>query len=173
MNIIPIEVRLAARDDASLLTPLFQAMYADWGVEPPKTRDGLETAVADAMNDPVNGCEILIAVTGDACAGFAVFGEVFEPAYLTPGGFLRDIFVLPEYRRQGVGSALMQHLFREAQTRKWGSLDWHVNRLDFEARTFFEILAPDGYQVNRLVHRIEGEILEKLAYSGEVTRDVK
>lgn len=165
LDMTSITVRLAGCDEASQLAPMFRAMYAEWGVEPPFVGEGLEASLAAAIKASGDSCVVLIAMDGEACAGFAVFGEVFEPAYLKPGGFLRDVFVLPGSRRRGVGTALMRAVLREADRRGWASLDWHVNRLDFDARTFFEVLAPDGYQVSRLVHRIDGETLANLAYS--------
>jgi len=156
-----ITVRLADSNDVPHLAPLLQAMFADWESTSPVAESELVLKLMEAVSTKTFQLQILVAVIDGKLVGFAAFGEVFEPAFLGPGGFLRDIFVLPPYRRKGIGAELMRHVLLEAGRRHWVSIDWHVNRLDFEARTFFEMVAPDGYNVDRLVHRIEGEALAK------------
>lgn len=156
-----ITVRLAGPDDVLHLASLFQAMFADWGAEPPVTESEMTLKLKEAVATTTPQFEILVAVIDSKLVGFAAFGEVYEPAFMGTGGFLRDVFVLPACRRQGAGAELIRQLLIEAGRRHWVSLDWHVNRLDFEARTFFEMVVPDGYNVDRLVHRIEGETLTK------------
>lgn len=160
-----ITVRLAEPDDAHHLAQLFRAMFVDWDVASPIADSDMTLTLQDVISatGPQFGV-FVAAMEGEHC-GFAAFGEVFEPAFMGVGGFLRDVFVLPDYRRRGVGGELIRQLLIEAGRRQWVSLDWHVNRMDFEARTFFEMMVPDGYNVDRLVHRIEGETLAKNAQS--------
>jgi len=160
---LSVTVRFATPGDMPALGRLFEAMYADWGVAAPAQGNDLAANLTDAMMSEDGRFEVLIAVLEGEGVGFAAFGTVFEPAFLGSGGFLRDVFVVPQHRRKGAGANLMHFLLAEAGKRQWVSLDWHVNRLDFDARTFFEIIAPDSYTVDRLVHRIEGETLTKQA----------
>ena len=156
-----LNVSVAGPDDAPDLALLICAMFREWEADPPVGVKTLEECIEAAVARETGRMEALIARRDREAIGFAAFGEVYEPAFLGSGCFLRDIFVLPGYRRRGVGSGLMGALYREAAARSWVSIDWHVNRLDFDARTFFEMQAPDGYSVDRLVHRIDGEALKR------------
>ena len=49
--------------------------------------------------------------------GYAVFFETYSTFRATPTFYLEDIFVLPEYRRRGIGSALLRHCIRLAHDR--------------------------------------------------------
>ena len=160
---LSVTVRFAVPGDMPALGRLFEAMYEDWGVSAPADVNDMTAILENAIMAKDGQFEALIAKFGDESIGFAAFGSVFEPAFMGTGGFLRDVFVVPQHRRKGAGANLMHFLLAEAGKRQWVSLDWHVNRLDFDARTFFEIIAPDSYTVDRLVHRIEGETLTKQA----------
>lgn len=162
-----VNLRIAGPKDAKDLSVLFEAMFQEWGVETSAITGNLEASLRRALDSDGKDAVFLIAEMDGSDCGFAGFGEVFEPAFLRPAAFLRDVYVLPVSRRKGVGAALMRRLFLMAEERDWVSIDWHVNRLDFEARTFFEMVAPDGYTVDRLVHRLEGNALSNQVQSAK------
>ena len=47
--------------------------------------------------------EVVIGYAGDEPAGFAVFFQTFSTFLGVPGMYLEDIFVVPTWRRQGLG----------------------------------------------------------------------
>jgi GNAT superfamily N-acetyltransferase len=68
--------------------------------------------------------------------GFAIYFHNYSSFLAKPGLYLEDLFVLPEYRRNGIGEAL----FREVAARgvgrgcgrfEWAVLDWNTPALDF------------------------------------------
>jgi len=73
-------------------------------------------------------------------AGPAVGLAIWFPTYSTflgrPGIWLEDLFVRPEARGAGVGTALLRHLFDRAGDGRveWAVLDWNQPSIDFYGR---------------------------------------
>ena len=100
-------------------------------------------------------------------AGFAVFSPVYAIDVGTEDVFLSDFFVRQAYRRSGIGKNLMAALARLCLERGWPRIDWHVYRLDFDARTFYDMLNPDSFKLDHLSYRVEGDEIAALAAKGE------
>jgi len=72
--------------------------------------------------------------------GHAVGLAVWFPTYSTfvgrPGIWLEDLFVRPEARGAGIGTALLQHLFDRVGGGRveWAVLDWNEPSIDFYER---------------------------------------
>ena len=63
--------------------------------------------------------------------GYALIFETYSSFLARPSLYLEDIFVLPEYRGRGIGSALLRHCIRLADERgcgraEWTCLDWNT-----------------------------------------------
>lgn len=111
-------------------------------------------------------CLIARAHAGDRgqdALGFAMFSTVYEAAFVGNGVFLRDIYVRESARGKGAGKALMIALARLCVEQGYQRIDWHADRLDLHARTFYEMIAPDSFKLNRLSYRIEGAEIARLS----------
>ncbi len=91
--------------------------------------------------------EAIVAELGDLTIGFALFFPTYSTFLTQPGFHLEDVFVLPEYRRQGVGKALMTAVAKIARDRgcgrlEWSVLEWNQNAIDFYQR-FGATVLPD------------------------------
>jgi GNAT superfamily N-acetyltransferase len=91
--------------------------------------------------------EAIVAELGDLTIGFALFFPTYSTFLTQPGLHLEDVFVLPEYRRQGVGKALMTAVAKIARDRgcgrlEWSVLEWNQNAIDFYQR-FGATVLPD------------------------------
>ena len=80
--------------------------------------------------------EAIVAELGDLTVGFALFFPTYSTFLTQPGIHLEDVFVQPEYRRQGVGKALMTAIAKIAHDRgcgrlEWSVLDWNQNAIEF------------------------------------------
>jgi GNAT superfamily N-acetyltransferase len=80
--------------------------------------------------------EAIVAELGDLTIGFALFFPTYSTFLTQPGIHLEDVFVQPEYRRQGVGKALMTTIAKIAHDRgcgrlEWSVLDWNQNAIEF------------------------------------------
>jgi GNAT superfamily N-acetyltransferase len=100
-------------------------------------------------------------------AGFAVWFLNYSTWTGTHGIFLEDLFVKPEFRGRGYGTALLVHLAQECVAKgyhrlKWSVLDWNQPSIDFYNSLGAESL--DEWTEFRLT----GEALMKLAGSPSV-----
>ena len=78
------------------------------------------------LQDPKSKVEVLLAFWSGEPVGFALFFENFSTFLGKPGLYLEDLFVLPEFRTRGIGTALMARLIEIAQERKYGRVEWAV-----------------------------------------------
>lgn len=113
--------------------------------------------------------EVILAFADGAPAGFALFFHNYSTFLARRGLYLEDLFVLPEYRGQGIGLALLRELARLAVERQCGRMEWSVLTWNEPAIGFYEKLgarAMDGWKV----YRLTGDSLEKVAASAEAAQ---
>jgi GNAT superfamily N-acetyltransferase len=79
-----------------------------------------------------------------------------------PGLYLEDIFVLPAYRRRGIGKALLKAVARLAADRGCGRLEWSVLDWNASAIAFYEGLGASVLPEWRIC-RVTAEALTVLA----------
>src|SRR4051812_16168730 len=73
-----------------------------------------EEHLRETLFGPKPGAEVLLADCDRECAGFAVFFASYSTFLAQPGIYLEDLYVKPDLRGKGVGSALLQRLARIA-----------------------------------------------------------
>lgn len=144
-----IGVRIATREDATLLLPMFEVFYGDHlavhGV--PALEERLEAA---ASVDTV-----LLALLDGQPAGFASVRLLPEIETECLHAELSDLYVDEAHRRHGVGRALMQSAEQLARDRR-GSRMVVTAGLDNEgARAFYRALGYVEFGVT-LDHALEG-----------------
>ncbi len=85
--------------------------------------------------------EALLAegASGEAL-GFALFFGTYSTFLTRPGLYLEDLFVRPEARRRGIGTALLRALGQLARERNLGRLEWAVLDWNTAAIAFYEKL---------------------------------
>jgi GNAT superfamily N-acetyltransferase len=111
--------------------------------------------------------EAIVAELGDLTIGFALFFPTYSTFLTQPGLHLEDVFVLPEYRRQGVGKALMTAVAKIARDRgcgrlEWSVLEWNQNAIDFYQR-FGATVLPDWKTC-----RMSAETLAEIAMKPQI-----
>ena len=105
---------------------------------------------------------VVIAEWDGAPAGFALFFYNYSTWRGTPGIFLEDLFVKPEFRGKGIGKALLAHLAKIAvdegcERYNWNVLDWNTPAIEFYESLGAKVLKE------WLIMRVDGEELKKLA----------
>lgn len=80
--------------------------------------------------------EVIFAVCDSKEIGFALFFHNFSTFLGRAGIYLEDLFVLPEYRGNGYGKALLKKLAEITVERgcgrlEWCCLDWNKPSIDF------------------------------------------
>ena len=106
--------------------------------------------------------EALIGEVDGEPAGFALFHGTFSTWECRPGIWLEDLFVLPEFRRFGVGGRLLGQLAKITVDRGytrlgWAALDWNELALGFYRRLGADVL--DEWKM----HRLSGDALRAVA----------
>lgn len=80
--------------------------------------------------------EVLLAEVNSQTIGFALFFHNFSTFQGRAGIYLEDLFVLPDFRGNGYGKALLRHLAQLTLERgcgrlEWVCLDWNQPSIDF------------------------------------------
>ena len=155
-------IRLASRSDASLILTLIRelAAYERLAHEVVATED----ALAKTLFGPQPQAYVLIAETDGEPAGFALFFHNYSTFLGRPGIYLEDLFVLPDFRSQGIGGALLAALARLAVERGCGRLEWSVLGWNEPAIGFYQRMGATVMDEWRIC-RLTGEALVKVAGS--------
>jgi GNAT superfamily N-acetyltransferase len=116
--------------------------------------------------------EVLVGVVVDALAaqeivGMALYFYNYSTFRTQPGIYLEDLFVLPQYRGQGIGKALLTTLAGIAVERdcgrfEWSVLDWNTPSIEFYEYMGAEVL-PDWR-----ICRVTGDTLQRMAQLSEM-----
>jgi GNAT superfamily N-acetyltransferase len=111
--------------------------------------------------------EAIVAELEMQTIGFALFFPTYSTFLTQPGIHLEDVFVQPEYRRQGVGKALMTAMAKIAHDRgcgrlEWSVLDWNQNAIEFYQQ-LGAIVLPDWKTC-----RMSAETLAEIAMKPQI-----
>lgn len=147
-----VQVRSAQPADTEALFGLIQALAAYEKLSDSVTgsaellrshlfgdRPFAEALVAEAR--PIDGDE---ATLGEATlVGLALFFYNYSTFLTKPGIYLEDLFVLPAYRGQGVGKALLQGTIERGRAQHCGRVEWSVLDWNAPAIAFYEHMGAD------------------------------
>ncbi|MGD1896542.1 MAG: GNAT family N-acetyltransferase [Phormidesmis sp.] len=104
-------------------------------------------------------------VEGNVVASATYFYN-FSTFLMKPGIYLEDLFVLPDYRRQGIATALLKHLANHAIEQGCGRFEWSVLDWNVDAIAVYKKLG--AVLMNEwTVCRVDGKALSSLAHLGE------
>ena len=153
-------VRPAQAADIELIYSLIVAL-AEYERAPGEV-SGTPELLAQWLFGDAPAAEALIGEVDGAPAGFALFHGTFSTWECRPGLWLEDLFVLPEYRRFGVGGRLLSAVARVAVERgytrlTWTALDWNELALSFYRKIGATVL--DEWTN----HRLSGTTLQAVA----------
>jgi GNAT superfamily N-acetyltransferase len=160
-----ITIRPMTEDDADAIADMWLALVAyHQALDPelpgaaPGGQHRYARRIIDRLNDPYT--RTLVAENSDGRVIGFVLGmvvDLMQDIFAQQlGGFLADIYVEPDYRRQGVGKALVNGLkdwFREMRIT---TFEWHVAARNPDGLAFWR--AVGGREIMlRMRADIEGE----------------
>ena len=95
-----------------------------------------EADFARALFGPTPRCKALFAERNGEAVGFALWFYNFSTFAGRPGLYVEDVFVLPEQRGHGIGTAIFRELARRAVAEgcarmEWSVLDWNAPSIKF------------------------------------------
>ncbi len=106
----------------------------------------------------------LICSINEQPAGFAVYFYNYSTWLGKPGLYLEDLYVHPEHRGSGAGTALLKHLAGIAAAKGCGRFEWSVLDWNEPAIKFYESLGARP-QDEWIIYRMTEETLAALADS--------
>ena len=152
-------IRQAERKDCAIILSFIQALaeYENMLDDVVADEALLEEWIFDKQK-----AEVIFAVADGKEVGFALYFHNFSTFLGRAGIYLEDLFVLPEYRGNGYGKALLQRLAAIAVERgcgrlEWSCLDWNQPSIDFYL-SLGAVRMEDW-----TTYRMTGETLQKFA----------
>jgi ribosomal protein S18 acetylase RimI-like enzyme len=90
--------------------------------------------------------ELVVAELNDRLAGYALYLDIYEPAYAARGIYLADLFVRDGTRGRGIGKRMIEAVAAAAQERGRTFVWWVAQPSNTAALSFYRKLAPDLIQ---------------------------
>jgi len=124
--------------------------------------EATEDDVREALFGDWPAAEAVLAYAGAEVVGYAMFYHTFSTLLGKRGLYLEDLFVVPAFRKRGVGRRLLSAVARIAVERRCGRLEWSVLKWNESAIRFYESLGavPMGEWI---VYRLAGDALARAA----------
>ena len=154
-----MEIRFAKREDTAKILRFIRALaeYEKLSGEVVATEALLEEWLFDKGK-----AEVIFAVEDGKELGFALFFHNFSTFLGRAGIYLEDLFVLPECRGRGYGTALLKKLAALAVERGCGRLEWSCLDWNSPSIGFYKALGAVPME-EWTVFRVAGETLRTLA----------
>lgn len=158
-SLFVLTVRSATSNDIPVLLGLIDALADYERLERPSA-EARERLVRDGFGERPLFNAYVAELNGDP-AGYAITFYTYSSFLARPTLFLEDLFVLPDYRRRGVGRAIFRFLAREAVDRGCGRMEWVVLDWNQLAIEFYERIG--ARRMNEwLLYRLTGDEIESL-----------
>jgi GNAT superfamily N-acetyltransferase len=125
--------RLATVADAGTLAGFLDAFNREYDVRTP----GVDVLAARLERLLVGG-DVIAILAGDPAAGFALVTLRPNVWYQGPVALLDELYVVPELRGRGLGSALLAAAEGVTRARGGELLEINVDGNDVDARRFYE-----------------------------------
>jgi len=154
-----VAFRQACREDCALILKFIHAIaeYERLSHEVVATEE-----ILDDWLFKRGTAEVLFAVQDGVEVAFAVYFTNFSTFLGRGGMYLEDIFVMPQFRGNGVGKAILSELARIAVTRGYGRLDWSC--LDWNTPSIELYLSLGAKPMDEwTTFRLTGDNLKQLA----------
>ena len=157
-----LTIRPATPQDVALILRFVREL-AEFEREPDAVK-----ATEESLNHALFGersAEAVIAEQDGEPMGFALFFHNFSTWTGRKGLYLEDLYVTPEARGSGVGTALLRHLAGIALDRDCGRFEWAVLDWNTPAIDFYTAMGAESLDEWR-IRRVTGDALVKLAGRG-------
>ncbi|MFO8039428.1 MAG: GNAT family N-acetyltransferase [Sodalinema sp.] len=153
-------IRLAAPEDTEAIFSLIQALAAFEKLEQQVTGSPAQLHEHLFGNPPY--AEVFVAEQQQTIVGYALFFSTYSSFRTQPGLYLEDVFVHRDYRRQGIGTALIAQVAQQVEQRGYGRLEWSVLDWNHRAISFYQQLGATVLPDWRIC-RVSDRPLKKLA----------
>jgi GNAT superfamily N-acetyltransferase len=152
-------VRFAEPSDCNVLFDLIQGLAEYEKLSHAVT--GNPAALKEHLFGSPKYIEAILAEDAGQALGFALFFHNYSTFLTKPGIYLEDLFVLPEYRGQGIGKALLIKVAQIAVERNSGRLEWSVLDWNESAQAFYRRMGAailDDWRICRVTEEVLGQL---------------
>lgn len=156
-------LRFAEPADCDILFKLIKALAEYEKLSHAVTGDAV--ALKEHLFGSPRYVEAILAEYAGQAVGFALFLHNYSTFLTKPGIYLEDLFVLPEYRQQGIGRELITKIAQIAVERGCGRLEWSVLDWNEPAIAFYRRMGATILDDWRIC-RVTDETLIKLGCQG-------
>jgi GNAT superfamily N-acetyltransferase len=132
-------IRPAAAHDLPAVVTLIRAL-ADFEQLPGPDEAAADRLAADFVGERY---QVLVAEIDRRVVGFALYFMTYSTFLARPSLYLEDLFVLPEARRRGIGTAFFRRLIELAKERGCGRFEWTVLDWNEPAQSFYRSLGAE------------------------------
>lgn len=156
---MPLTIRLATPADVPEIFRFSQLLseYEKLAQEMVGTQEDLHNALFGERAF----VESFVAEIDNKVVASATYFYNFSTFLMKPGIYLEDLFVLPDYRRQGIATALLKNLARHALSQGCGRFEWSVLDWNKDAIAVYKKLGAVMMQ-DWTVCRVDGDALTAL-----------
>ncbi|HEY9771820.1 MAG TPA: GNAT family N-acetyltransferase [Coleofasciculaceae cyanobacterium] len=154
------EIRQAIAKDVPQIFSLIQAL-AEYEKLSHQVTGTVENLHEDLFGSRIYA-EAIITEIESKMVAFALFLPNYSTFLTKPGIYLEDLFVLPEYRRRGIGKAMLAYLGKLALDRGAGRLEWSVLDWNESAIAFYQSMGAKVLPDWRIC-RVTDDALQKLS----------
>lgn len=127
------KVREARREDSALVFDFISklAEYEKMTAEVVGSVELIEKWVFDEKK-----AEVIFIMVDNKEVGFALYFYNFSTFLSKPGIYLEDVYILPEFRKQGLGKMVFDYIVDKAKIEglsriEWVCLDWNTPSINF------------------------------------------
>ncbi len=131
-----VELREGTIDDVPLLMTLIRSMAAFEKLTVTATEESLRTT----LFGETPAARVLLAFVKSEPVAYATYFFTFSTMVGKRGLWLDDLYVVPEFRGQGLGTAIMGHLADIAIRHQCGRMEWMVLDWNEAAIGFYDRL---------------------------------
>ena len=124
--------RMATPDDAVAIARMLHDFNTEFGVASPPVE-----VLADRLRTLLAGEDTFAILAGDPPEGLALVTVRPNVWYAGPVALLDEMYVVPDRRDRGIGSAVMGHLLAIARDRGFGLVEINVDEGDVDAQRFY------------------------------------
>lgn len=163
----PFQLRRAQAGDTAAILGLIRELAIYEHLE--DQVEATEEKLRHTLFGPRPYASVILAEVDGHAVGYALFFYNYSTFLAKPGIFLEDLFVKPEFRKRGIGKALLVELARIAHENGCGRFEWMVLDWNAPSIAFYEAMGArkvDGWSVMRVSGNPLSELASKAGQAG-------
>ncbi len=158
-----LALRAATAADAPVIAELVEALNRSEG-DP----TGYVTAATMAHDLARGEISVVVAEASGSIVGYCLFHVGYEATYAASGLYIVDLYVIEDWRRRGVGRALVAEVARRAKAGGGSFVWWTAKPGNEAANAAYAKLGSLSEPV--IAHAVFDEAFEALVAAGEARR---